>query len=169
MRVAAGVFPADAKKRVVIRSDGLQTRGNLEVEGVSMEGQVLTLSTGEALRLGVADAQMSSVDELVESLPIAYARGNKAGDGLAKDLEKELFEMMSRCAEELVTRGADVFGDPPADVLEGTVGCGRPDLEREAIVAALKEVGGNRRKAAEMLEMGERTLYRKIKEYGIPL
>ncbi|MEX0891767.1 MAG: helix-turn-helix domain-containing protein [Gemmatimonadota bacterium] len=43
------------------------------------------------------------------------------------------------------------------------------DLEREAILAALKEVGGNRRKAAEMLDMGERTLYRKIKEYGIPL
>ena len=43
------------------------------------------------------------------------------------------------------------------------------DLEREAILAALKEVGGNRRKAAEMLDMGERTLYRKIKEFGIQL
>lgn len=42
------------------------------------------------------------------------------------------------------------------------------DLEREAILAALREVGGNRRKAAEMLGIGERTLYRKIKEYGIP-
>jgi DNA-binding NtrC family response regulator len=43
------------------------------------------------------------------------------------------------------------------------------DLEKNAIVAALKEVAGNRRKAADMLGMGERTLYRKIKEYGIPL
>jgi DNA-binding NtrC family response regulator len=43
------------------------------------------------------------------------------------------------------------------------------ELEKNAIVAALKEVAGNRRKAAEMLAMGERTLYRKIKEYGIPL
>jgi len=42
-------------------------------------------------------------------------------------------------------------------------------LEKNAIVAALREVAGNRRKAAEMLGMGERTLYRKIKEYGIPL
>jgi DNA-binding NtrC family response regulator len=41
------------------------------------------------------------------------------------------------------------------------------DLEREAIAAALREAAGNRRKAAEMLEIGERTLYRKIKEYGI--
>ena len=42
-------------------------------------------------------------------------------------------------------------------------------LEEKAIIAALKEVQGNRRKAAEMLGMGERTLYRKIKEYDIPL
>jgi DNA-binding NtrC family response regulator len=43
------------------------------------------------------------------------------------------------------------------------------DLEREAIIAALKEVGGNRREAADLLGIGERTLYRKIKEYGVPL
>jgi DNA-binding NtrC family response regulator len=43
------------------------------------------------------------------------------------------------------------------------------EMEKDAIVAALKNVAGNRRKAAEMLGMGERTLYRKIKEYGIPI
>jgi len=43
------------------------------------------------------------------------------------------------------------------------------DLEREAITAALREVGGNRRKAAELLGIGERTLYRKLKEYAIPV
>jgi DNA-binding NtrC family response regulator len=43
------------------------------------------------------------------------------------------------------------------------------ELEKEAITAALKQVAGNRRKAAEMLGLGERTLYRKIKEYDIPL
>ena len=41
------------------------------------------------------------------------------------------------------------------------------DVEREAIAIALREVGGNRRKAAERLGIGERTLYRKIKEYGL--
>jgi DNA-binding NtrC family response regulator len=40
-------------------------------------------------------------------------------------------------------------------------------LERAAIVATLASVGGNRRKAAEALGIGERTLYRKLKEYGI--
>jgi DNA-binding NtrC family response regulator len=41
------------------------------------------------------------------------------------------------------------------------------DIEREAIAATLRTVGGNRRRAAEMLGIGERTLYRKIKEYGL--
>lgn len=41
------------------------------------------------------------------------------------------------------------------------------DLEREAISMALAEVRGNRRKAAELLSIGERTLYRKIKKFGI--
>jgi DNA-binding NtrC family response regulator len=41
------------------------------------------------------------------------------------------------------------------------------DVERVAIEAALRDAGGNRRKAAERLGIGERTLYRKIKEYGL--
>jgi DNA-binding NtrC family response regulator len=38
---------------------------------------------------------------------------------------------------------------------------------RAAIEAALKETRGNRRKAAEILDIGERTLYRKLRDYGI--
>jgi DNA-binding NtrC family response regulator len=41
------------------------------------------------------------------------------------------------------------------------------DVEREAIQAALSQHRGNRRKAAEMLGIGERTLYRKIKAYKL--
>jgi len=41
------------------------------------------------------------------------------------------------------------------------------ELEEEAIRMVLHEVGGNRRKAAESLGIGERTLYRKIQKYGI--
>ena len=40
-------------------------------------------------------------------------------------------------------------------------------LERDAIVRALEQVGHNRRKAAEALGIGERTLYRKLDEYGL--
>jgi len=41
------------------------------------------------------------------------------------------------------------------------------DIERQAIAAALDEVGGNRRKAADLLGIGERTLYRKIAKYDL--
>ncbi len=41
------------------------------------------------------------------------------------------------------------------------------DVERAAIEGALKETRGNRRRAAEVLGIGERTLYRKLKEYAL--
>jgi DNA-binding NtrC family response regulator len=46
-------------------------------------------------------------------------------------------------------------------------GMSMSDVERAAIDAALRETRGNRRKAAENLGIGERTLYRKLKEYAI--
>jgi DNA-binding NtrC family response regulator len=42
------------------------------------------------------------------------------------------------------------------------------EVERAVIEAALKETRGNRRRAAELLGIRERTLYRKIKEYRLP-
>jgi DNA-binding NtrC family response regulator len=65
-----------------------------------------------------------------------------------------------------------------ADVLPGDEGNGagpvlyRPgmtmaEVERAAIEAALEEHRGNRRRAAEVLGIGERTLYRKIKAYHL--
>lgn len=41
-------------------------------------------------------------------------------------------------------------------------------MERRAIAAALAAVGGNRREAAERLDIGLRTLYEKLKRYGLP-
>jgi DNA-binding NtrC family response regulator len=42
------------------------------------------------------------------------------------------------------------------------------EIEKAAITAALAETRGNRRKAAELLGIGERTMYRKLRDYGIP-
>lgn len=41
------------------------------------------------------------------------------------------------------------------------------ELERQQIEQVLRDSGGNRRKAAAALGISERTLYRKIKDYGI--
>jgi two-component system response regulator HydG len=47
---------------------------------------------------------------------------------------------------------------------------GRPleEVERIFIAETLKLTGGNREQAAALLGIGERTLYRKIKEFGLP-
>jgi transcriptional regulator with PAS, ATPase and Fis domain len=41
------------------------------------------------------------------------------------------------------------------------------DAERAAITRALKESGGNREKAAKVLDVALRNFYYKIKKYGI--
>lgn len=57
---------------------------------------------------------------------------------------------------------------PPKNVVTVEPGMTMEEIERAVIQAALRETRGNRRKAAEMLGIGERTLYRKIKEYKMP-
>ena len=75
--------------------------------------------------------------------------------------------------EPAVPEPSHAAGQAPVDPQEeeGVVvfraGMTMEDLEKEAIRVVLEEVGGNRRKAAEYLGIGERTLYRKIKEYGL--
>ena len=54
---------------------------------------------------------------------------------------------------------------PPPNVFTVTPGMSMAEIERLAIEAALKETRGNRRRAAELLGIGERTLYRKLREY----
>jgi len=55
----------------------------------------------------------------------------------------------------------------PAPVVLYQPGMTMADIERRAIETVLAEHTGNRRKAAQVLGIGERTLYRKLKEYGL--
>jgi two-component system response regulator HydG len=63
----------------------------------------------------------------------------------------------------------------PSDTAESTRGgnltmlVGKPlaEIERLFIAETLAQTAGNRESAAEMLGIGQRTLYRKIKEYGL--
>src|SRR5437667_753506 len=55
---------------------------------------------------------------------------------------------------------------PEGDVVY-RAGMTMAEVERAAIEAALRQTKGNRRKAAEILGIGERTLYRKLKEYAL--
>jgi two-component system response regulator HydG len=58
-------------------------------------------------------------------------------------------------------------GPAPASGLSNVVGISLEQLEKEAIRNTLKMVHGNREQAAKILGIGERTLYRKIREYDL--
>src|SRR5688500_8708566 len=62
--------------------------------------------------------------------------------------------------------------EPPesqaSDVVTIGPGMTMEEIERAAIRQARAASRGNRRKAAEMLAIGERTLYRKLREYNLP-
>jgi len=49
----------------------------------------------------------------------------------------------------------------------GLAGVPLNELEKQAIIDTLAKTKGNREKAARILGIGERTLYRKIKEYNL--
>jgi DNA-binding NtrC family response regulator len=55
----------------------------------------------------------------------------------------------------------------PGDDIVVKPGASMKEVERGLIERTLKEVGGNRKKAAKRLGIGERTLYRRMKEYGL--
>ena len=82
-------------------------------------------------------------------------------DGDTLDL-RDLPPEVSR-VRQLQAPTALTGGYPQDDML------GRPleDVEREHIRRTLELTGQNRAEAAKILQIGERTLYRKIKEYGL--
>jgi two-component system response regulator HydG len=62
---------------------------------------------------------------------------------------------------------AEPPGETSSSSLTALVGRPLTDLEKMFISETLRLTAGNREEAAKMLGIGERTLYRKIKEYGL--
>jgi two-component system response regulator HydG len=56
---------------------------------------------------------------------------------------------------------------PPSPTADALFGKSLEEVEREHIANTLRLTNNNRTEAAKILKIGERTLYRKIKEYNI--
>ena len=89
---------------------------------------------------------------------------------------RELFNVIHRMVVSCEGATIDLRDVPPeirADDAEegpsvrGLAGVGLDRIEKEAIRQTLALTGGNREQAAQLLGIGERTLYRKLKEYGL--
>ena len=68
---------------------------------------------------------------------------------------------------EIAPEGGEAEVVVERDGLEQLIGKPLEQIEKLFIGETLKATGGNREEAANMLGIGERTLYRKIKEYGL--
>jgi DNA-binding NtrC family response regulator len=95
------------------------------------------------------------------------ALGGRMGGGSRGELVGEV--RPAGVAGALVNLGAlePLPAESEVNLVRIGAGVTMAEIERAAIEAALRETRGNRRKAAEMLGIGERTLYRKLNEYQV--
>ena len=141
-------------------------RGSVGAGGRELEFIVRSLIE---LKLQVEElrARMQSVSGETSSALIGSRSGSSpepviAGNGLVSDARVDV--------SPLPVAGIEPPGKPPGPrTITIAPGMTMEQIERAAIQAALAETKGNRRKAAEMLGIGERTMYRKLRDYGIPV
>ncbi len=109
---------------------------------------------------------ISTIDREALSILCAYA-----WPGNVRELRNCVEEMVIVASGDRLTVEAIPErihkSNKPEDRMVGLVGVSLKDVEKELIRNTLASVNGNRQEAARILEMGERTLYRKLKRYGI--
>ncbi len=132
---------------------------------------VLALTTVQTI--GLSDIPQNLIQELDTQSTLPIRAGFSAEQFEREflyhsimDLKRDLSEIKQMLLENPVRRGAPERRDlevKPVYQTRETL----EEMEHDAIVDALRRTAGNRRQAAGILGIGERTLYRKLKEYGI--
>jgi transcriptional regulator with PAS, ATPase and Fis domain len=89
--------------------------------------------------------------------------------GNVRELENAIECAMALSIDAILTE--DDLASLPDDALERVLGEGEAlfglaEVERRAVLHAMRESGGNKVTAARLLGIGKTTLYRKLKEYG---
>ncbi|MEE9613741.1 MAG: sigma-54 dependent transcriptional regulator [Thermodesulfobacteriota bacterium] len=120
------------------------------------------------------------VDEFLSRMPVGYRKGiEKEALDLLIGYDwpgnvRELQNVLNRAAILSNSEHIEV-ADLPAELKAGEIALSAPkgplpmlkDVESEHIKRALDYTGGHRKKTAEMLGVNVKTLWRKIKEYGL--
>ena len=148
-------------------------------------------------RIKGATIQIAPLRERREDIPIlvhyflslASEKYNKEFEGLTPEAQQTLMSynwpgnvrQLRNAVENMVVLSSDKrlgISSLPADIrpkgvpenlggMNNLVGISIEQAEKELIRNTLKMVSGNREQAAKILGIGERTLYRKIKEYEL--
>jgi two-component system response regulator HydG len=126
------------------------------------------MSLAARMKLGSFDwpGNVRQLRNVIESMVVVDCDDLLDVDDLPLELEPAT-AVDTSVLEDASGAAAASAGDMPAG-LAALVGRRLEDVERILITETLKLTGGNREQAAELLGIGERTLYRKIKEYQLP-
>lgn len=105
----------------------------------------------------------SQGEQIINSRPDLFVSTHKADTPYERPILMETNPVVP-------TASAPTFDEPKVENITHEVeneSLSIYDNEKELIVKALKKYGGKRKLAAEDLRISERTLYRKLKEYGL--
>jgi two-component system response regulator HydG len=123
-------------------------------EFTASHGKTITVITPAVRKTIMAYSWPGNVRELkntIESMVVLDSDGQLDLDDMTEDLQA-------------FTSSAK--GDGPSGV-DSLVGQSLEEIEKHYILETLKRCNGNREEAARQLGIGERTLYRKLKEYNL--
>ncbi|WP_420441671.1 sigma-54 interaction domain-containing protein [Candidatus Palauibacter sp.] len=150
----AGAIPGSPQLAFVFR-----TLVDLKVDIDDLKREFEAYRLG-ARRLPPAPSRSSAGEDIEDAIEIDITDAVDASDAA-----------VAAAASPAGDEVAPATGDSPypedADTIAIRPGMTMEEIEREAIIAVLRQAGGNRRKAAQALGIGERTIYRKIRKYGI--
>ncbi|RMF88543.1 MAG: sigma-54-dependent Fis family transcriptional regulator [Nitrospinota bacterium] len=145
-------------------------------------------------RLNVVSVEVPPLRDRVEDIPlladyfleVLNRKYQKQVTGLSREALQCLLHYpwpgnvreLRNCLESLVVmakRGrievedlpSHIRGDPGLQKIRFSPGTSLQEIEKEAILRTLHLVGGNKTKAAQLLGIGVKTLYRRLKEYQI--
>jgi DNA-binding NtrC family response regulator len=169
-----GVEP-DAMRRLVEHS----WPGNIR-ELKNLVETLVVLTPGPRISRALVDAHLvdRSPGGASPLLPVALGRSREEAEremlyasllALHRDVREILRILKEGGARSVPETGAfeGLREVHPAEAAHTPPSLSLDHIERTAIREALNRSGGNRRRAADNLGISERTLYRKIKEYGL--
>ncbi len=131
------------------------------------EGKPLQHLSNEARDLLVAHdwpGNVRQLENVIESMTALSTGSTLTLDDIPPDI---LGQFSVKSVTSTALAPIDRNASTQSLALPNLAGVSLAELEREAIEKTLQLVQGNREQAAKMLGIGERTLYRKIKEYDI--
>jgi DNA-binding NtrC family response regulator len=167
--ITAADIPADLRdgggSRFLPVHVGPVLRGSMQADGREMEFIVRSLVE---LKL-----QIEELRSRVNEVGASQAQGAGVSAGAGGHGQRVIASNAETGGQFVESSGGVGALEPPVrEAVPATVvitpGMTMSEIEQAAIMAALAETKGNRRKAAEMLGIGERTMYRKLRDYGIP-